>query len=91
LLSAGVDLRADILKVPHHGSAYSDPAFLAAVHASVALVSVGRDNDYGHPSPVLLRELAQLGVPLHRTDTEGDLAVVQQSGRLSVEAHRSSH
>ncbi|MCW2523146.1 MAG: competence protein ComEC [Frankiales bacterium] len=90
LLSAGVDLRADILKVPHHGSAYSDPAFLRAVHASVALVSVGRDNDYGHPSPVLLNELARLGVPLHRTDTEGDIAVVQQSGRLAVKVRASA-
>src|SRR6185503_1158701 len=49
LLAAGTDLRADILKVPHHGSAYSDAAFLGAVHARVALISVGLHNDYGHP------------------------------------------
>ena len=61
LLSSGVDLRADILKVPHHGSAYSDPAFLQAAHARLALISVGVDNDYGHPSPLLLAELATAG------------------------------
>ena len=41
LLRAGTDLRADILKVPHHGCAYSDPAFLQAVHAKLALITVG--------------------------------------------------
>src|SRR5581483_6122009 len=70
LLDAGVDLRADVLKVPHHGSAYSDPRFLAAVHAQLAVVSVGAHNDYGHPSPVLLADLARLGVPLLRTDQD---------------------
>jgi competence protein ComEC len=82
LLNRGVDLRADVLKVPHHGSAYSDPAFLSAVHAQLALVSVGRDNDYGHPSPLLIAELAKLGVATRRTDSDGDIAVVEDHGRL---------
>ncbi|MDT4928577.1 MAG: competence protein ComEC [Pseudonocardiales bacterium] len=87
LLDSGADVRADVLKVPHHGSAYSDPEFLAAVHASVAIVSVGLHNDYGHPSPMLLAEMARLGVPLLRTDRDGDVAAVEQSGRLSTVAH----
>jgi len=82
LLGTGVDLRADILKVPHHGSAYSDPAFLQAVHARLALISVGLNNDYGHPSPLLIAELARLGVPVRRTDQDGDIAVVLAGGRL---------
>ena len=45
-------LRADVLKVPHHGSRYQDPELLASLHARLAVVSVGRDNDYGHPAPV---------------------------------------
>ena len=82
LLSSGADLRADILKVPHHGSAYSDPAFLRAAHARLALISVGAGNDYGHPSPLLLTELARQGVPVARTDQQGDIAVVDRGGRL---------
>nr|MDQ2838502.1 ComEC/Rec2 family competence protein [Actinomycetota bacterium] len=82
LLAAGVDLRADILKVPHHGSAYSDPAFLQAVHARLALITVGLNNDYGHPSPLLLAEMARLGVPTRRTDLDGDIAVIRDHGRL---------
>ena len=87
LLASGVDLRADVLKVPHHGSAYSAPAFLAAVHARVAVVSVGLHNDYGHPSPVLLADLARLGVPLLRTDQDGDVAVTVTSAGMGTVLH----
>ncbi|CAA9245629.1 MAG: DNA internalization-related competence protein ComEC/Rec2 [uncultured Corynebacteriales bacterium] len=84
LVRSGVDLRADVLKIPHHGSAYGSPEFLRAARASVAVVSVGRDNDYGHPSPRLLRELDRLGVRTLRTDLDGDVAVVERDGRLAV-------
>jgi competence protein ComEC len=87
LVAAGADVRADVLKVPHHGSAYFDPDFLAAVHAQVAVVSVGLKNDYGHPSPLLLAEMARLGVPLFRTDQDGDIAIVGTPGRLSAVTH----
>jgi competence protein ComEC len=89
LLATGVDLHADILKVPHHGSAYSDPAFLRAVHAQLALVSVGRGNDYGHPSPLLIAELGRLGVAVERTDESGDIAVVLDQGQLVPVVHRA--
>jgi competence protein ComEC len=84
LLRTGVDLRADVLKVPHHGSAYQSPAFVRAAHASVGVISVGRDNDYGHPSPALLHELDRLGIRAERTDLDGDVAVTLRDGTLSV-------
>ena len=84
LVDSAVDLRAEVLKVPHHGSAYSDPGFLAAVHAQVGVISVGLHNDYGHPSPLLLTELARLGVPIARTDRDGDVAVVYHDGSIST-------
>jgi competence protein ComEC len=87
LLASGADLRADILKVPHHGSAYSDPAFLAGVHAELAVISVGVHNDYGLPSPWLLAELSRIGLPVRRTDRDGDVAVVSCGGSLSVVLH----
>lgn len=86
VLGTGVDLRADVLKVAHHGSAYQYPAFLAAVHASVGLVSVGVDNDYGHPSPLLLAQLARTGTAVARTDRDGDVAVAVRDGELVVVA-----
>lgn len=75
LLAAGADVRAGVLKVPHHGGATSEPEFLAAVDASVALVSAGRGNPYGHPHPAVLAELARLGVDVRRTDEEGTVSV----------------
>lgn len=87
VLATRVDVSADVLKVPHHGSAYSEPRFLAAVHAKLAIISVGLHNDYGHPSPVLLAELGKLGVPTRRTDRDGDVAVVSDAEhRLSAVA-----
>ena len=76
ILDRGVDLRADVLKVPHHGSADTDARFLSATGARVALVSVGLDNPYGHPAARTLTLLVRDGMQLHRTDREGDLAVV---------------
>jgi competence protein ComEC len=78
------DLRADVLKVAHHGSAYQDPALLAAVHPAVALVSVGADNPYGHPNAGLLAGLVRDGVRVLRTDRDGDLAVVATDHGLAV-------
>jgi competence protein ComEC len=88
LLRSGVDLRADVLKVPHHGSRYQEPDFLRTVGADVAVVSVGADNDYGHPADETLGLLRRSGTPTHRTDLEGDVAVVVRDGRLLVETRR---
>ncbi len=86
ILASGVDLSADVLKVPHHGSADADPDFLAASGARVALVSVGADNTYGHPTARLLDLLARDGMRVHRTDSGGDLAVVGRAGDWGVAA-----
>ncbi len=75
LLAARTDLRADVLKVPHHGSRYTAEEFLAAVRPRVAIVSVGAHNSYGHPSRHVLDALAQAGSRVMRTDLNGDVAV----------------
>ncbi|MBQ1010132.1 MBL fold metallo-hydrolase, partial [Micromonospora sp. M51] len=77
-------LRADVLKVAHHGSAYQDPGFLDAVRPAVALVPVGTGNTYGHPSPGLLARLNSGGVRVLRTDTDGDVAAVRTGNGLAV-------
>jgi competence protein ComEC len=78
--------RADVLKVPHHGSRRLDPAFFASVGARAALISVGADNDYGHPAPSTIALLHRLGARVYRTDRSGDLAVIDQDGQLAVVA-----
>jgi competence protein ComEC len=71
----GRPARFDVLKVAHHGSAKQDPALLQLAHAPVALISVGADNDYGHPAPSALTVLRDDQFTVFRTDRSGDIAV----------------
>lgn len=72
----GIDLAATVLKVPHHGSRTSTgPEFLAAVRPEVAVIQAGRDNPYGHPSPVVLRRLSEAGVTVYITASHGTVIV----------------
>jgi competence protein ComEC len=77
-------LHVDVLKVPHHGSRYQDLDFLLSLGARLAVVSVGEDNDYGHPAASTLAPLAATGARVLRTDLDGDVVVVQRDGRLGV-------
>jgi competence protein ComEC len=74
LLDGGTPIQAEVLKVPHHGAATSLPAFFQAVHAQVAVVSVG-PNDYGHPVPSTLGAIEAAGSRVWRTDEHGDIVV----------------
>jgi competence protein ComEC len=76
LLDEHVDLSADVIKVPHHGSRYTSPELFAAVRPRIAVVSVGSSNRYGHPSPLTLRMLGRMGTLVLRTDIAGDTAIV---------------
>ena len=69
----------DVVKTPHHGSANLDDDLMAAVAAPVGVVSVGKDNDYGHPAPRHLEVLRRDGYAVYRTDQRGDVAVVERA------------
>ncbi|GAB2987591.1 ComEC/Rec2 family competence protein [Amycolatopsis acidiphila] len=84
LLDSGADLHAEVLKVPHHGSRFSNPRFLAAVAPRLALISVGAGNSYGHPSKSTVDSLVADGALVTRTDTDGDTAVIADSGEPAV-------
>jgi len=86
LLQTGIDLHADVLKMPHHGSRFSTPQFLDAVHPRVAVVSVGKGNTYGHPNAGVLAHLTAAGTTVARTDERGDIALVPGQGGSSVVA-----
>nr|MDP9327768.1 ComEC/Rec2 family competence protein [Actinomycetota bacterium] len=87
LLEGGVDLGADVLKVPHHGAATSIPAFFEAVHAQVAVVSVG-ENTYGHPVPATLASIEATGAQVWRTDQRGTITISFQGGVPLVQPAR---
>jgi competence protein ComEC len=78
------DLRADVLKVAHHGSSKQDEDLVDSLGARLAVISVGVGNDYGHPAPSTLRLLHDAGMQVRRTDLDGDVAVVVDGdGRIS--------
>lgn len=87
ILATGADLRADILKVPHHGSARQDLAFLSATQARLALISAGADNDYGHPAPRTLTLLSHVTTRTATTNTTGPLTITNPQNRLSLTTH----
>jgi competence protein ComEC len=84
ILATGADLRADVLKVPHHGSGQQDPAFIAATKARLAIISAGLNNDYGHPAPRTLDLLSHEGMKIARTDTAGSIALQTPGNQLSI-------
>ncbi|NYE37797.1 competence protein ComEC [Nocardioides cavernae] len=81
-------LEVDVLKVPHHGSRHQDTDWLTSLGARVALVSVGEDNDYGHPAPDLLTALGAAGMRVWRTDLAGDVVIVAREDGVGVVTHR---
>ena len=85
-----VNLRADILKVAHHGSSTSTTQrFLDATRPRVALISVGRQNSYRHPSPAVVERLARAGAAVYRTDQLGTVVVSTDGSRVRVRARDS--
>jgi competence protein ComEC len=87
LVRSGVFLPSTVLKVAHHGSdSSSTTAFLKAVQPQVAVISVGADNKFDHPSPQVLDRLE--GTLLYRTDRDGSVAVSTDGHTLWIEADR---
>ncbi|MDH2391246.1 ComEC/Rec2 family competence protein [Streptomyces sp. HNM0663] len=72
----------DVLKVAHHGSAHQHPGLLQAVRPRLALISCGRQNRYGHPSPRTVAALRAAGARVLRTDEAGAIAVAGEGGGL---------
>ena len=87
LIASGMDLRADVLVVPHHGSNSSSTfEFINAVQPRVAVIPVGAGNPYGHPHPDVLARYQD--VILLRTDEDGDVTLRSDGERLWVETSR---
>jgi competence protein ComEC len=84
---AGEDF--DVLKVAHHGSADQDHALVEGLGVRVAMIGVGADNGFGHPTPTALTLLRQTGAVVLRTDRDGDIAVVETPGGWGVATSRS--
>lgn len=86
LIESGVNLKADVLKVSHHGGATSTTAlFLNEVSPSIAVISVGEDNKYGHPDDLITKRLSLHGIQTLRTDVSGTIVIKSDGQKLTIE------
>ncbi|MBI3022831.1 MAG: MBL fold metallo-hydrolase [Thaumarchaeota archaeon] len=85
ILNAKFDLESQTLKVGHHGSRTStSPAFLSAVTPSVAVISAGLNNQYGHPHQEVIDRLLSASITIYGTYQSGDIVVIGYPDRLQV-------
>jgi competence protein ComEC len=89
MLASGLDLRANILKVGHHGSASaSSLPFLDEVRPEVAIYSAGKGNPYGDPNPQTLAALASVGATVYGTDVNGTIVVTADENGYTVQVSK---
>jgi len=85
ILEKGIDVDSDVLKISHHGSKTSSAEeFIAKVSPEVAVISAGKDNKYGHPSPETLEALEKYGINILRTDINGDIKIISNGQNLTI-------
>lgn len=82
------EIRADILKVAHHGSKTSSiPEFIKAVRPKIALIGVGKNNTFGHPNQQTIKNLENIKCRIYRTDLQGEIIIkIDQKGRMNVKS-----
>jgi beta-lactamase superfamily II metal-dependent hydrolase len=91
LLSSNISLKADVLKVGHHGSYSStSAAFLKAVDPDYAVISCSKDNEYGHPHRGPMENLESLNVEIYRTDYMGTVMVMTDGKTLTFYTEKSA-
>ena len=76
--------QVDLYKVAHHGSRYQDLNFMKALSPRISIISVGKDNTYGHPAPQTIATLSRIGSEVYRTDQDGALAINARRHQVKV-------
>ena len=90
MVDAGLELSSTLLSVGHHGSNTSSSyVFLREVMPEYAVISVGKDNSYGHPSEDTLSRLRDVGALVYRTDLQGTITCVSDGHSLSFETEKN--
>lgn len=87
ILDSGAIVEADVIKVGHHGSLSSSSIqYIEAVNPSYAIIMVGKDNSYGHPSQEVLDRLSEAGSAIYRTDISGTIIAESDGNMISIDA-----
>lgn len=91
LLEKGYNLKAQVLKVAHHGSQYaSSEDFLKKVNPETAIISCGEDNNYGHPSQPTLEKFKSGKVKVYRTDLQGEITVLSDGKNYQIKTEHKA-
>ena len=89
MVNSGIDLRANVLKVPHHGSSSSSTdSFLKAVNPKIAIFSLGENNSYGHPHREIIKKYEN--IETYRTDIHGTILVISNGIEVIVKTEKNS-
>jgi competence protein ComEC len=85
IIDNNIDVDSDVLKIAHHGSKTSSSEdFLKEVSPEIAVISVGKDNSYGHPTQEVLENLNKYGIRILRTDEAGDIKIISDGKTFKV-------
>lgn len=89
IMQSGINLKADLIKLGHHGSSSSSsPDFLAAAVPRYAVIMCGTANDYGHPHQETLAVLNKLKVGVYRTDQDGNIVISSDGSQINIRSER---
>jgi competence protein ComEC len=85
ILKKGFNVKADVIKIGHHGSSSSSSkAFIKAVNPKYAVISLGKNNDYGHPHRETIKLLNDLNISICRTDINGTVSFVSNGKNIKI-------
>ena len=89
IIQSGHNFSANVLKIGHHGSVTStSDAFLRAVSPEIAVITVARNNSYGHPHRETIEKLNRANIRIYRTSTSGNIIISTDGAELSVRTSR---
>lgn len=92
ILSNGVDIRADLLKIGHHGSYTStSDDFLQAINPKYAVICVGKDNKYNHPVKSVMERLKKNNIDVYRTDELGNIIVTSDGENITFNVNKGTY
>ena len=89
LIKEKINLKSDILKVSHHGSRTgTSEEFLKSVKPKIALIGVGENNKFGHPTEDVIKRLTENKVKIYRTDTDGEISIkIKKNKNIKIKKH----
>ena len=92
ILKKGFEVKADVIKLGHHGSRTSSSStFIKAVNPKYSVITLAQGNDYGHPHKEVMERIKEMGIKLYRTDESGDIVLTSDGKNIKFNAKEGSY